>query len=305
MTETTSFKYPKIAGEVTPEMLEMPAEELQTVSRYPLTITEDCDALYQWIAEFMFNELVENNNQGKPTRWIIPLGPKGQFPLFARMCNEQRVSMKNVFCFHMDEWLDWQGYPVSIDSPFSLRGYADRHFYDLLDPELHPPEEQIIYPDVFDIEDYSRKILEAGGVDTTFAGFGYRGHLAFQETPNTRWQRISADEFAAGKTRIVKILEDSIIAHSQRGSGGYTQCIPQMAITAGMADMLSADKILLLTDGGTWKQWMLRVFLLTTERDSDYAITLCHGHPNVIVAVDKNSAEPISGRFGRHPQGGS
>ena len=75
-----------------------------------------------------------------------------------------------------------------------------------------------------------------------------------------------------------------------------------MAITCGMADLLSAKTIHLLTDGGSWKQWMLRVFLLTTERDSDYALTLCHRHPDVRVACDLASAAPIDARLGKDPQ---
>jgi glucosamine-6-phosphate deaminase len=70
-----------------------------------------------------------------------------------------------------------------------------------------------------------------------------------------------------------------------------------MAITCGMADILASKTIYLLTDGGAWKQWMLRVFLLTTEPDSDYAITLCHGHPDVRVACDAASAAPIDLHF--------
>jgi glucosamine-6-phosphate deaminase len=298
------FIYPRHASEVTPEMLEMPVARLIELSRYPLTILPTCDDLYSWIARFMADEVKENNAKGKPTRWIIPLGPKGQYPLLAKILNDEKISLKDTFLFHMDECLDWQGYPVPYDHPFSFHRYADEHFYNLLGANVKPPLDHIVYPNVFEIEAYSRQIQEVGGIDTTFAGFGYRGHLAFQETPNTRWQRISAEEFAAGKTRILKILEDSIIAHSQRGTGGYTQCIPQMAITAGMKDMLSAKRILLLTDGGSWKQWMLRVFLLAIERDSEYAITLCHGHKNVRVACDAASAAPISTRFGRHPQGG-
>jgi len=297
-----SFKYPQRAADVTEAMLAMPTEQLQRVSRYPLKVLPTKAELYSYLAEMMSAEIESRNARGEPTRWILPMGPKAQYPLLAKLTNERRISWKNVWAFHMDEWLDWQGRPLLVDHPFSLRGYAERFLYSLIDPALRPPLSQIVFPDPFSLDAFSESIKRAGGIDATFAGFGYRGHLAFNETPNNRWQRISEDDFAAGKTRIVHLLDDTIIAHSQRGTGGYTQGIPRMAITCGMADILSSKTIHLLTDGGAWKQWMLRVFLLTTQRDSDYAITLCHGHPDVRVTCDAASAAPIDPRFGRDPQ---
>jgi glucosamine-6-phosphate deaminase len=193
----------------------------------------------------------------------------------------------------MDEWLDWQGWPVSVDHPLSFRGYCHKYLYDLINPELRPPEDQIIFPSVYDIDAFSKCLREVGGPDTTFAGFGYRGHLAFNEPPSTRWHKITADEMAVSKTRIVPLLDDTIVALSQRMTGGYTQAIPRMAITVGMADIIASRKIHLLTDGGAWKQYILRVFLLSTERDVDLPVTLLHGHPNVEVTVDAASAAPI------------
>lgn len=287
------FQYPKRAADVTAGMFAMSVEELQKVSRYPLHVEPTRNDLYKWIARTMADELKENNAKGKPTRWVLPIGPKGQYPLLAEICNKERISWKHVWAFHMDEYLDWEGRPISPDSPFSFKRYANEYLYSLLDSELLPPKEQIVFPDVYNIDSFTAKIDAVGGVDSTFAGFGYRGHLAFNESPCNRWQKISADEFAAGKTRVVHLLEDTIIALSHRMLGGYTQPIPQMAISIGMADILRSEKIYLLTDGGGWKQWMLRVFLLTTERDPEHAVTLCHGHPGVIVGVDAASAEPI------------
>lgn len=274
-------------------MLALPPEQLSSLARHPLTIFPTKQELYRSIAQTMADQLEANNRAGAPTRWILPIGPKDQYPILARITNEKHLSWRHVWAFHMDEWLDWQGRPLPPDHPFSLRGQAQRLLYDWIDPALRPPVEQVVFPDPFSLDGFSARIRDAGGIDATFAGFGYRGHVAFNESPNNRWQRISEAEFAAGKTRIVHLLEDTIIAHSQRSAGGCTQAVPQMAITAGMADLLSAGTIHLLTDGGPWKQWMLRVFLLTTEPDSDYAITLCHGHPDVRVACDAASAAPI------------
>lgn len=286
--------FPARAADLTEDLLTLPVERLLEVSPYPLTIQPTNAALYEWLARLMADEIKANNAAGKPTRWVLPVGPKSNYPILARITNEERISWRNVHAFHMDEWLDWQGRPVPLDHPFSLQGYCDRYLYKQIDPDLLPPRNQVVFPSIYDIDAYSKSIDEVGGIDTCFAGFGYRGHLAFNEPPSSRWLRVTADEMAASKTRIVKLLDDTIIAHSQRTTGGYTQGIPPMALTIGMADIIRARRIWLLTDGGAWKQWILRVFLLTRERDADLPVTLLHGHPDVRVCATADSAAPIT-----------
>ncbi len=288
-----AFEYPKRAADITEGMLALTADELAEVSRYPLRILPTKQDLYAWLARLMADEIKDRNARGELTRWILPVGPKNQYSLLAQICNQEKISWKNVYAFHMDEYLDWQGRPVPKDHPLSFRGFCQNNLYDLIDPELRPPETQILFPSVYDIEAFSETLNEVGGADTTFAGFGYRGHLAFNEPPSTRWHKITADEMAASKTRILPLLDDTIVALSQRMLGGYTQALPRMAITVGMADIIASRKIHLLTDGGPWKQYILRVILLTTERDPDLPVTLLHGHPNVEVTVDAASAAPI------------
>ena len=67
-----------------------------------------------------------------------------------------------------------------------------------------------------------------------------------------------------------------------------------MAITLGMADLLSADRIRLYTDGGAWKQTILRI-LLFSEPTVDYPVTLVRDHPDVCVYADAESAASPTG----------
>ncbi|MDI2098492.1 hypothetical protein [Ruicaihuangia caeni] len=290
---TLQRSYAAYATDLSQRDLTMSPEDLASESRHPMLILDDRASLYRWLAREMADELKLRNAEGLPTRWLLPVGPKDQYPLLAEICNRERISWKNVWAFHMDEWLDWQGREVPPTHPFSFRGYCQRHIYDLLDPELLPPAEQIVYPTIADIDGFSRTIAEVGGLDTTYAGFGYRGHVAFNEPPSTRWHKYTVDELAASKTRVVPLLQDTIVAHSHRTSGGFTQGIPPMALTVGMADILSARRLRLLTDGGAWKQYIVRVMALTTEPDVDLPVTLAHRHPNVDITVDRASALPI------------
>jgi glucosamine-6-phosphate deaminase len=288
-----TFRFPKTAEDLTHEMLAMPIESLKSVSKYPLNLFDSKEDLYTWLARIMADEIIENNKHHQPTRWVLPVGPKSQYPILARITNEEHISWKNVFAFHMDEYLDWQGRMIDEGHPFSFRGFCKRNLYDLIDEDLKPPKNQIVFPDVEKINSFSEQIAAVGGIDTLFGGFGYRGLIAFVESPSTRWLKISVDELANSKTRIVKLRDDTIIALSQRMAGGNSQVIPPMAITIGMKDMLAAKKVHLILDGGAWKQYILRVFLLTTDKDAELPVTLFHDHPNVIVSADRGSAQPI------------
>ncbi|MFI7417216.1 6-phosphogluconolactonase [Nonomuraea sp. NPDC049684] len=288
------YPYPRTSAELTDEMLSMSAEELAAIARHPLTVYPDTTELYYRLAREMADELRARNMRGEPTRWILPVGPKAQYPILARICNEERISWADVFAFHMDEFLDWQGRPVDPSHPFSFRGYCDRNLYQLLDPDLRPHPGNVVFPDVFDPDAFGARLRAEGGADTCYAGFGYRGHLAFNEPPSTRWHQYTAAEFAASTTRVVPLLDDTIVAHSHRVTGGYTQAIPRMAITVGMSEILSARRLHLITDGGAWKRYIVRVLLLTTEPDVLLPVTFAHHHPDVRVTVDADSIAPCA-----------
>ena len=94
MTLTAQIVYPKRAEELTEELLAMSPEELQAASRYPLRILPAKKDLYAWLARIMADEIKENNARAKPTRWIIPVGPKGQFPLLAKITNDDETTIR-------------------------------------------------------------------------------------------------------------------------------------------------------------------------------------------------------------------
>lgn len=52
--------------------------------------------VYFDMALTMFEEIVKNNQAGKPSVFIVPVGPTDQYPILAKLINSQRVSLKNV-----------------------------------------------------------------------------------------------------------------------------------------------------------------------------------------------------------------
>lgn len=245
------------------------------------------------VGNMMADEVLRNNAVGLKTKWVLPCGPMGQYKYFAERVNKERISLKNVWVFHMDDFLDWQGRPYpEINNYFSLKANMLHDFYGIIDPELNVPEEQRIWPSINDVDYLDRKVEELGGVDTVFAGLGYKGLVAFCEAPNSSYYSISVDEYAASKTRIVHLNEDTLISLSERDIGGFVQAVPPMAITIGFKSMLTAKKAVFMVTTGSWKQTSVRV-LMFSEPTVEYPATLFPKYiPEVVVLTDSNTAQP-------------
>ena len=269
------------------EWLAVPAGELAARSPLPLTILPTRDDVLRRFAVDMFDEAAEAARAGEEIAVIVPLGPKAHYELLARMVNEAGLSLGHVSYFGMDQWLDWQGRPLPGGHPFDLEAYFHRHFIELLEPRLRPRD--VIFPDVLELDGAADELARRGGARTTYAGFGFQGHLAFNEPPSTRWSPVTLDELRRGRTRVTPLAVDTIVAHAQRSLGGNVAGVPPMAVTLGMADLLGARRIRLYAEAGAWKQTVLRI-LLFSEPDVDYPVTLVHEHPDVHVVVDEASA---------------
>jgi len=271
------------------QWLAIPPDELAARSPLELTIVDTRADLYRHFAQEMFDEMAEAGRARTELSLIVPVGPKGHYRLLAEMINDARLDLEHVMFFGMDNWLDWQGRPLPLEHPFSLEGFFAREFLALIDDELRPGEENVIFPSPFELDRPAAEIARRGGVATTYGGFGFQGHIAFNESPSTRWTPITVEQLRDSTTRVLPIAVDTIIAHSQRSLGGNVFGIPPMGITLGMRELLGARRIRLYTDGGAWKQTILRI-LLFAEPTTDYPVTLVHGHRDVRVVVDAESA---------------
>jgi glucosamine-6-phosphate deaminase len=272
------------------EWLAIPTDELAARSRLPITVLDTREDVHRRFAEEMFDEIVRSSDAGEQLRVIVPVGPTGQYPLLAEMVNEAGVSLEHVTYFGMDQCLDWQSRPLRWDHPFNFEAYFHRHFLDRMRKELRPPAQQVIFPSVRDL-DRSAVELQLTPAATTYGGFGFRGHIAFNEPPCSPWTRVTVEELRDSQTRIVPLAVDTLIAQAQHRLGGNVFGVPPMAVTLGMRELLSARRIRLYTDGGAWKQTILRI-LLFAEPTVDFPVTLVQGHPDVHVTVDAESATP-------------
>ena len=244
------------------------------------------------VGNMMADELIARNKAGEVTRWVLPSGPEDQYKTFIARVNQERISLKNLWVFHMDEILDWQCRPYPVENrPESCEGRMLARFYGKIDPELNVPEGQRIWPRIADLDYPDKLCKELGGSDTVWGGLGYKGLVAANESPQDPYFRISLEEYANSKTRIIKKNVDSIIMKSERNFGGlYDRCDPFM-LTLGFQVILSARRAVLMVTTGKWKSTAIRV-LLFSQPTLEYPATLMTERiPKVILACDRLTAK--------------
>lgn len=274
------------------QILTLPIGELKQKARAGLQLFPNVAAMMDHFARSMAEELQSNNRQGRPTRWILPVGPVAQYPRLVEICNRERISWRNAHLFQMDEFLDWQGRPLPEEHPLSFAGYLRRALWERLDEELRPLAQSVHAPDPFAPDAIGEAIAGAGGVDTCFGGIGYHGHIAFNEPPLSRWHTVSVEQLRDSLTRVVVLGDDSIVVQSIHSAGGSSELIPPMAVTLGMRDILASRKIRLFLAAGERHQAIFRITLLA-EPAVSYPSTLVQGHPDCIVHTDEATAQPI------------
>jgi glucosamine-6-phosphate deaminase len=273
------------------EWIAIPVDALASRARIPLDVVESPADVHRAFADDLWHEVESAQAEGREISLIVALGPTGQYPIFARRVNEAKLSLDHVTFFGMDEWLDWQCRPFGFDHPYSLEGRFHRVFLDLLDEELRPRPENVIFPSPLALDRSSEELARRGNLVGTYGGVGFQGHIAFNEPPASRWTAVSVDELRDSRTRIVPLAVDTIIAHAQRAAGGNVFAVPPMSVTLGMRDMLDAPRVRLYIDTGSWKRTILRI-LLFADPDVDYPATLVQNHDDARVVADRDSAIP-------------
>jgi glucosamine-6-phosphate deaminase len=273
----------------------IPAEELENHKelKVPFRMVKDSAEMGELMAREFVEEIKKGNEEGRSYRAIVPCGPKSWYAPFTRMVNEEKVSLKNLTVFHMDECLDWEGKLLAKNDPYNFRTTMEKVFYGGIDPQLEVPHEQRFFPEPSLIDYILEKIAEAP-IDITLGGFGQDGHVAYNQTRRHPFSNISLDQLKNSTLRVQDNNLDTIITLAQRSFGTAYQFVPPMSITLGMKECLSAKKIRLFSDTGTWKQTALRVGLFFNET-VEYPMTVLQSHPDALITATFDTARhPIS-----------
>lgn len=256
-------------------------------------IVENSQTMGELMANELLTEIREANNDDRVLRAIIPCGPKSWYSPFVKMVNESHISLKNLFVFHMDECLDWQGNLLARNDPYNFRTFMEKHFYAGVDPELEVPYSQRFFLEPSTMQSIRDEIWREP-IDITLGGWGQDGHMAYNQARRHPYNQISLDQLRNCSIRIQDNNLDTILALGQRSYGAAYQFVPPMSITLGIKECLSARKVRIFSDTGAWKQTALRVALFSSP-DVEYPLTLLQEHSDAIITATMETAEhPIS-----------
>ena len=239
----------------------MPMEQLAQLSGIRVNILTSYEKLYDAIAELMVQTIIDKH--GEKVTMILPVGPTGQYPVFAAKVRERKVDCRNLWTINMDEFLDRSGRTIDESHPMSFKGIMMNIFYEQLPEELRMSAEQMFFPRHDNMDAINRAFDEHApdGVDLCLAGVGPEGHFAFNEDPNFNHVRVSELEFQADRTRLVMVNASTVDMDSLVASSGDRSAIPPFAVTIGPHDVLRAKRIDVIFFAGPFQRYALREVL--------------------------------------------
>ena len=256
------------------DYFQIPAQELGKESRIPVIPLGDSGEVFYELAMEMVTAIREHNARGEKTVFICPVGPVGQYPIFVRLVNRERLSLKSCWFINMDEYLNDDDTYIGKDSPLSFRGFMERTVYSKIDAELLMPPEQRVFPDPAD----------PGKVDRLIEELGINGHLAFNEAQ----EDLTAQEFAQLGTRALTLNPETRTANAIGDRCGAIDAMPKRAVTIGIKQILGARKVRL----GVFREWHRSVVRQAAygEVTAHFPASPLQGHPDAVIYTNAVAA---------------
>jgi len=274
--------------------LSIAKEEVGRGSPIGFEVVVDNDAVIRRLAEDLMAEYLAAKEAGREkVVFIVPVGPVGQYELWAEECNRKRVSLRDLVLVNMDEYLTPDGRDfIPLASPLSFRAHMERNFFSRLDRELAPPPEARHFPDPRRPQATGELIDRHGGVDVCFGGVGITGHLAFNDPPEPD-ETLDTAAFAALPTRMVRLSRETRLINSITAASGNIDYIPELAMTVGMKEILASRKVR-ISMNRNWQCAIVRK-LLHGPVTAAVPASLLQNHPDArIVAADMVTNLPVA-----------
>jgi glucosamine-6-phosphate deaminase len=231
---------------------------------FQMRVIDRPEDFYKAFAEDIVSRIRAARDEGRRFVGIFPVGPMPQYELAARMINEERLSLRHVHTFNMDEYASEDGLTAPLSWPGSFQRAMWERFFDLVDPELRPPAAQIHFPTTEAIGDYSQRIEQLGGADVCYGGIGWCGHIAFWESHLGSEFEGDVDAYKQAGARLVELHPMTIMQNALHSFGGDWSWVPPKANTIGPREILGAKHRSFWLDGDlgggvSWQRFIARL----------------------------------------------
>ena len=189
----------------------------------------------------MFWRIMRAREEGRRVVLLLP-NPNHGYIKLAHLINTFRLDCSHLYVFNLDEYADQDGNIAPESYPQGFMRSMKQYLYAQIDPELRPPEDQVVGFTNKNLSSYGKMIEDLGGADACYSGPGWTGHLAFIE-PDAPEFDAELEEWKSFGPRIVTLSPFTIAQNSLHGSFGMSgdlAFVPPKAATIGPAQVIGA-----------------------------------------------------------------
>ncbi|GAB3063922.1 glucosamine-6-phosphate deaminase [Virgibacillus ainsalahensis] len=229
---------------------------------------------YQELSQKAFDILVDTIKQNENAVINTTTGASydGLFELLVQAINDDELSIENTVMMNLDEYI------AERDKKFTVYTYMHEKLYDLIKEQ--PKIIELLNGSLTDlnseIERYN-KVLQEYPRDLQILGLGVNGHLGANE-PGTPFD-----------SRLFLADSDESTIKSTMGYQNLTRDeVPTQMLTLGLADMMEAEKVLLVASG-TRKAEAVKA-TIEGPINEDCPASILRTHPNAILIIDDAAA---------------
>jgi glucosamine-6-phosphate deaminase len=204
-------------------------------------------------------------------------------PVYARLMAIHRgegLRFADVRTVNLDEYVGLTG-----DDEGSFRREIDERFFrhvDINPSNTHLPDGATEDVDL-EAERYEKLIADLGGVDLQLLGIGRTGHIGFNEPLSPLDSR----------TRVVD-LTPTTRRQNAMAFGGDPACVPERAITMGVATIMDARELVVVATGAAKTD--IVAASLEGPVSPMVSASAIQGHPRCVVIVDGEAARGLTRR---------
>jgi glucosamine-6-phosphate deaminase len=232
--------------------------------QFRITLVDDAREFYTRFAADFVGRIRAASEEDRPFVAILPVGPMPQYEIAAEMINAERLSLRHVHTFNMDEYANEDGVTAPLSWPGSFQRAMFAGFFDRIDHELRPPEAQIHFPTQDAIGDYSARLDALGGADVCYGGIGWSGHIAFWEPQLGAEFEGDFDAWKAAGARLVELHPMTVMQNALHSFGSDWSWVPPKANTIGPREVLGARHRSFWLDGDlgggvSWQRFIARL----------------------------------------------
>ena len=264
------------------------SEEFVKNSKIPVRVMQTEPDMMEEIAELMASVIEKNNAKGEKTVIICPVGPIGQYPIFAQKVNERNISLQNCWFINMDEYLVGDDETIPYENPLSFKATMDRVLYSQVRKELLMPTSQRLFPEPKKEAEIDALFEKLGKVDLCLTGVGINGHIAFNEPPKVN-DVITDEEYKNCGTRCADIATETVVNNGANKLRGALDIFPKRCITLGMKQLLKA-RVLKVYLYCNW-QWGIMRKMALEEESRFMPVSFLQSHPNAEMVITESLYE--------------